>query len=281
MKASVTWAVAGLILWANLLFASEWTRLDNVVWVDDPRNDADSFLVRHGDDELHVRLYFVDAPEETAHNHYVYRRIWEQARYFGLPSVDPVTRFGKMASDRARELLSEPFTVYTLYSRAPGGRESERYYGVVYLSDGRDLGKVLVAEGLARVFGVQRSYPDGRDATRVSEELNDLQLMAIMKRVGVWSKTDPDLIPALRAEQRHRNTQDRIDHLLRMEILAGGVNVNSAPLSELIALPGVGEYVARGILEKRPFKSLEEMKDVPGIGPSTLERIRPYVNFDS
>lgn len=56
------------------------------------------------------------------------------------------------------------------------------------------------------------------------------------------------------------------------------VNVNTASVQELMTLPNVGEVLAKRIVERRPFRSLDEMADrVPGIGESTLERLRPHV----
>ena len=46
-------------------------------------------------------------------------------------------------------------------------------------------------------------------------------------------------------------------------------------------LPGVGEVMARRIVENRaqhgPFADAEALRRVPGIGPKTLEAIRPYL----
>jgi len=59
------------------------------------------------------------------------------------------------------------------------------------------------------------------------------------------------------------------------------VDINSAEQWELQALQGIGEKRARDIIEHRrrigEFKSLEELTDVPGIGPKTLARLRPYL----
>jgi competence protein ComEA len=66
--------------------------------------------------------------------------------------------------------------------------------------------------------------------------------------------------------------------------LQGMVNVNTASLEELQLLPGVGEARARAIVDLRKqrggLKSLEELRDVKGIGDASLERLRPYVTFD-
>jgi competence protein ComEA len=58
----------------------------------------------------------------------------------------------------------------------------------------------------------------------------------------------------------------------------GVVNVNTATLEELQLLPGIGETKARAIVSAREnrgaFKSVEELLEVKGIGPSGLEKLR-------
>lgn len=64
----------------------------------------------------------------------------------------------------------------------------------------------------------------------------------------------------------------------------GVVNVNTASVEELQLLPGIGESRARALVELRKrrggFKSLEELKQVKGIGDASLERMRPYVRLE-
>ena len=59
------------------------------------------------------------------------------------------------------------------------------------------------------------------------------------------------------------------------------VDVNTATWPELVQLPGIGESLARRIVESRqadgPFFDYEQLRRVKGIGPKTLERIRPYL----
>ncbi len=59
------------------------------------------------------------------------------------------------------------------------------------------------------------------------------------------------------------------------------VDLNQADWPELVQLPGVGETLARRIVESRrrdgPFVDHEDLKRVRGIGPKTLDRIRPYL----
>ena len=59
------------------------------------------------------------------------------------------------------------------------------------------------------------------------------------------------------------------------------VDINEANWPELAELPGVGETIARRIVEVRrtggPFADHEDLRRVKGIGPRTLERLRPYL----
>jgi competence protein ComEA len=64
----------------------------------------------------------------------------------------------------------------------------------------------------------------------------------------------------------------------------GVVNVNTAGVDELVRLPGIGESKARAIVdfrkERGAFKSVEQLREVKGIGDAALERIRPHVAID-
>src|SRR6266446_4914670 len=56
------------------------------------------------------------------------------------------------------------------------------------------------------------------------------------------------------------------------------VNINTAGVDELVALPGIGRAYAERIVEYRqkngPFKKVEDILNVRGIGEKTFERIR-------
>ena len=59
------------------------------------------------------------------------------------------------------------------------------------------------------------------------------------------------------------------------------VNVNTATVAEFQLLPRIGPSVAARIVEQRekngPFKSLDDLLLVRGIGEATYEQLKPYL----
>ncbi|MGH7201451.1 MAG: ComEA family DNA-binding protein [Planctomycetaceae bacterium] len=62
------------------------------------------------------------------------------------------------------------------------------------------------------------------------------------------------------------------------------LDINSATWVEWIQLEGVGETLARRIIEDReangPFESVDDLQRVNGIGPKTIEKLRPYLHVE-
>ena len=62
---------------------------------------------------------------------------------------------------------------------------------------------------------------------------------------------------------------------------AVSVNINTASASELSSLKGIGNAKALGIIAYRekngPFKSVDDLRQVSGIGEKLLNNLRPQV----
>ncbi len=63
-------------------------------------------------------------------------------------------------------------------------------------------------------------------------------------------------------------------------VVAGKININTATQAQLESLPGIGPVKAQGIIANRPYSSIEDLDEVPRIGPKTIENLRPYITVE-
>jgi len=68
---------------------------------------------------------------------------------------------------------------------------------------------------------------------------------------------------------------------LEKPVLTGKININSATVEQLEMLPRIGTKTAQSIIEYRtqngPFKRVEDLTNVKGIGEKTLEELKSYI----
>ena len=61
------------------------------------------------------------------------------------------------------------------------------------------------------------------------------------------------------------------------------VSLNNATVEELMTLSGIGEAKAKEIIEYRntngPFKTIEDLKNIPGIGESIFAKIKENITI--
>ncbi|MDP7609657.1 MAG: helix-hairpin-helix domain-containing protein, partial [Candidatus Marinimicrobia bacterium] len=61
------------------------------------------------------------------------------------------------------------------------------------------------------------------------------------------------------------------------------ININTAEKQNLVKLPKIGTVTAERIIRFRddygPFKSIDDLLKVKGIGPKTLEKLKPQITL--
>ena len=65
-------------------------------------------------------------------------------------------------------------------------------------------------------------------------------------------------------------------------VAVAAVNINTATKEELTSIKGVGEKRAQDIIDYRtkngPFKTVDDLEKIPGVGPGLMKRIRSQVS---
>ena len=260
-------------------YAADLQMFSDAKLVNNLSNDGDSFFVESDEKSFHVRLYFVDCPETSISSKSDARRVREQTRYFGLSHAARTIHFGNEAKTFIEGILAKPFTVHTAFASALGRSAKGRVYGFIITADGDDLASLLVKNGFARTRGIGRKTPDGVSRNEMIERLRDLEISAMLKRIGIWSESDSDRIAELRAKQRSEESelQEIKNQVTKAKSPQGSLDLNTATERELQFIRGIGPVLAERIIAGRPYRTVDDLLKVKGIGPKKLEKIRPYV----
>jgi len=264
-------------------------RFDNCKFIETQWGDGDSFLVEDAKGkQFTLRLYGVDCLESHVHDDSDARRLRTQRRYFGISkfggdaatSIAEAKRLGAVAGDFVSKELKEPFSVITAFSDARGDGRYKRYYGFITTSKGQDLAEQLVRLGHARAFGVNRSTIDGRSREEHKESLKDIEFQAAIRRVGVWKDTDWESLPEERRAEREEAAELNLAKGIPQALDPGQkISLNNASRDDIMLLPDIGEKIANRIIEGRPYKSIDSVIEVNGIGAATLAKITPFLKL--
>jgi competence ComEA-like helix-hairpin-helix protein len=244
---------------------AKWEVLERCRLLTNAVVDGDSFRVQHWGREYIFRLYFVDAPEGDAS---LDERTRDQAVYFGISPKD-IPGAAKLASQFTRELLTDQeFTVITRWQNAMGRSRLARFYAVV-LVNGKNLAEELVADGHARIYGLRANWPGGPNSSTFINKLKNLEITARELKRGVWDETkfprvSPDAVPSTNAPSSVPAVPTLID-------------INRASYEELQKLPRIGPKLAERIIANRPYKTVDELDKVSGIGPETMKQLKPLI----
>ncbi len=127
----------------------------------------------------------------------------------------------------------------------------------------------------------------GATAAADLESINLAQTIVDTEQIYVPVRVRRSPAPTRRPEPRLR--PKRTSTVTSVPVTAGSpvftvpskVNINTATASQLDELPGVGPSTAKQIIayrqSKGPFSKVEDLLNVPGIGPAKLDAMRPMV----
>ena len=57
------------------------------------------------------------------------------------------------------------------------------------------------------------------------------------------------------------------------------VDINQASIDDLTIINGIGENLAKRIVENRPYKALHDLVNIPGINETKLASLMPYMTL--
>lgn len=130
---------------------------------------------------------------------------------------------------------------------------------------------VLFCVGLAARYVQSRARPVPAvayaEAERLFQEASEAALADTVEQASPASTVEPSSTPTA--------------YQPKSALAAGSINLNTATASELQRLPRIGPKLAARILAHReahgPFRRVQDLLQVSGIGKKTLARLEPYL----
>ncbi len=102
--------------------------------------------------------------------------------------------------------------------------------------------------------------------------------------VTLYKRMHPGSAPELTVEKRQVGLQHEEETSAARAQTVTRINLNRATCAELEVLPGVGPALSRRIVDYReakgPFKRIEDIMQVRGIGPQTFEQMKDHLTVE-
>ncbi|PIZ45983.1 competence protein CelA [candidate division WWE3 bacterium CG_4_9_14_3_um_filter_41_6] len=133
--------------------------------------------------------------------------------------------------------------------------------GIYDLPKGSRISDVLAAAG---------GLLENADTEWVSEFINLAEVVSDGEKLFIPTRADP----VEQFDSQSNPTSASLDS----QPVSAKININKATIEQLISLPGIGESYANKIIQNRPYKSIEELLNVSGIGPKKFESLKDLVS---
>ncbi|HGC7122381.1 TPA: helix-hairpin-helix domain-containing protein [Streptococcus agalactiae] len=130
------------------------------------------------------------------------------------------------------------------------------------------------------------SLPSQSRVTDAIKRAGGLSNLADSKSVNLAQKLQDEMViyVAQKGEKITVVEEEKANNIATQGNSKGKINLNKADLSSLQTISGVGAKRAQDILDYRDsqggFKTIDDLKNVSGIGEKTLEKLRQDVTID-
>ena len=145
----------------------------------------------------------------------------------------------------------------------------QAYVELQYDDEPISLNKLLLEKGFGTVSVYYRQKEDSVAAFKRYEE------SARLKEAGLWKSPNKIGSKTLRAKEVDTGSPTNVMY---------PININTADEATLQLLPGIGpaysERIVQYRLENGSFKSVDEITNIKGIGPKTLQKLRPIITLE-
>jgi endonuclease YncB( thermonuclease family)/predicted flap endonuclease-1-like 5' DNA nuclease len=301
---------------ARCFAGAPWVTLQGGHFLLKRANDGDSFHVSVAGKEYIFRLYFVDAPETSAEFR---DRVEEQAKYFGitveqnlqLGALAKTYMREKLSGPflvrtcwedaMGRSRMQRFFAFVQTNTGDLGEQLVENGLARFHRESGKPEGLSSATSELRKLNTLERKAKqekvggwganEGRIIVRAKEPESEKGVDPFDKFFHPEMTPETVISPALTSSSRataplsstsprasvepiQSTTPDSVSSIPETKL-----DINKASQAELENIPGIGPAIAQRIIEARPFKSADDLRNVKGIGAGArYEKIRPYFN---
>lgn len=208
------WVVCALLVGSMAEARPEgtWQKLPDCQFLEGLHSDGDSVEVERDGQHYVFRLYFIDCVEGKPRSQ---ARQAGQMKYFGITGENAATAGFQLAYAAAKftkEQLQRPFTVHTQWQKVDPSGANPSIRAFVETADGKDLGTLLVREGLALIRDANKAasdHPDGTTSGKMSAALRLAETEARVKGLGGWGLASQELLAAAPAQAEVVPASDR------------------------------------------------------------------------
>lgn len=172
-----------------------------------------------------------------------------------------MTAFGIKLSGKEKEII---FTNYS-DSEQNGEAHNEEKETFIYVDiDGavNNPGVYGLYEGSRVIDAINKA--GGLKETAATQNLNKARKLNDGEKIYIYEEGDIEIIS---------------DNIISSTL----ININTASMDSLMTLPGIGEVYAKRIIDYRSskkFTSIEEIKNVTGIGDKTFDKIKELITIN-